>query len=78
MEQREVIHVAHIGRPQYFGHEVIEAIEVDVCKKLAGQVADRQPTAAPERCKEIIAIEIEINRLLRVRAIDDQVEKRER
>jgi hypothetical protein len=57
---------------------MIEAIKIDVCEELAGQIADRQPTAALERRKEIVAVEIEINRLLRIRAIDDRIQKRER
>ena len=57
---------------------MIEAVEIEIGEKLAGQVADRQATAAPEGCKEIIAVEIKVHRLLRVRAIDDQVQKRER
>lgn len=42
-EEDEVIHVAHISRhAQPLLHEVIEAIQMDVREKLAGQVADRQ------------------------------------
>ena len=45
-EQREVVHVAQMRRPQHVGHEVVEAVEVDVREELARQVADRQPAAA--------------------------------
>src|SRR6202521_2674745 len=49
VEQREIIHVTHVGCPQYFGHEMIEAIEIKVREELAGQVADRQTAAALHR-----------------------------
>jgi RNA-directed DNA polymerase len=45
VEQSEVIHMAQVGRAQYFGDEMIEAIEIKVREELAGQVADRQTSA---------------------------------
>ena len=51
VEQREVVDVADIGRLQHLGHEVIEAVEVEIGEELAGQIADRQPAAAPEGSK---------------------------
>jgi hypothetical protein len=41
-KEDEVIHIAHLSRhAQFLLHEVIEAIQVNVGEKLAGQVADR-------------------------------------
>ena len=57
---------------------MIEAVEIKVRDELAGQIADRQTAAAPERRKEIVAIEIELYRLLCIRAIDDQIQKPQR
>jgi hypothetical protein len=53
---------------------VIEAVEIEVGEELAGQVADRQAAAALEWREQIVAIEIEVDRLLRVRGIDDEIE----
>jgi hypothetical protein len=47
-------------------------------KKLTGQVSDRQAAPTPQRFEQIVAVEVEVDRLLWVRAIDNQVEKRER
>ena len=78
MEEHEVIHVAQIGCPQYFGHEVIETIEIKVGEELASQVADRQTATAPEGCKEVVAVEVEIDRLLRVGSINNHIEQCQR
>ena len=51
-----------IGCPHYFGCEMVKAIKVNVCEELAGEVAYRQPTAAPERSKQIVAVEVEVDR----------------
>ncbi len=48
VEQRKVIDVAHIGRAQYFGREMIETIQIEIGKKLAGQIADGETAAAAE------------------------------
>jgi hypothetical protein len=61
VEEGEVIDIAHIGRTQHFGHEVIQAVEIEIGKKLAGQIANRQAAAAPKGSKEIIAIEIQLD-----------------
>ena len=78
IEQREVVDVAQVRRPQHLGHKVIETIEIKVGEELAGQVTDRQAAAALEWHKEVVAVEIEVDRLLRVGGIDDQVEQRQR
>ena len=66
VEKRKVIDVAQIGRAQHLGYEMIEPVEIEVGKKLTGQVADRQPASALERREEVIAIEINANRFLRI------------
>jgi hypothetical protein len=73
VEQREIVHVTHVRGAQYFGHKMIEAVEIKVREELAGQIADRQTAAAPEWRKEIITIKIELDRLLCIRAVDDQI-----
>ncbi len=77
-EQREVVNVADVRRPQNLGHEMIEAVEIEIGEELAGQIADRQTAAAPERLEQIVALEMQIHRLLRVRAIDNQVQQGKR
>ena len=76
--QREVVYVAQVRRPQYLGHKVIETIEIKVREELAGQIADRETAAAAEWRKKIVAIEVQVDRLLGIRAIDDQIQKRQR
>ena len=57
-------------------YEVIEALEIQVGEELAGQVADRQAAAALEWREQVVALEVQVDRLLWVGAIDDQVEQR--
>ena len=71
VEQREIVDVAHIGGAQDLGDEMIEAVEVEVGEELARQIADRQTAAALERREQVVAVEIEIDGFLPVRAIDD-------
>ena len=66
VEQRKVINVADIRRPQHLGHEMIEPVEIKICEELTGQVPDRQAAAAAERVEQIVAVEIVVHRLLRV------------
>src|SRR5262245_48946365 len=76
VEQREVVYVAHIGRPQYFGCKMVEAIEIEIGEELARQVSDRQAAAALEGGEKVVAIEVKLDRLLPVRGIGDQVHQR--
>jgi len=78
VEERKIIHVTHVGCAQYFRHKMIEAIEIKVREELAGQVPYRQTAPPPERVKQIVAIEIEMDRLLCIRGIDDQIQYRAR
>ena len=78
VEQREIVHVTQVGRLQDFGREMIEAIEIKLRKELTGQVANGQTAAMAERLEQVVAIEVELDRLLRVRAIDNQVQQRQR
>ena len=56
VEQGEVVDVADVAaRLQDFFAEVIEAVEVDVGEKLAGQVADRQPAGAAIGLEQVVA-----------------------
>jgi hypothetical protein len=47
-KQREVVHIAEIRRMQNLGHEIIEAIEVEIGEKLAGSDQGASP---PGPCK---------------------------
>jgi len=69
MEQGEIGNVPDIGGAQHFGHPVVEAVEVEVGEELAGQVASRQPAAAPVGLEQVIAGEVQLGGLLRVGAV---------
>ena len=74
VKQREVVDVAQVAlRPQHFLAEVIQTVEIDVREELAGQVADGQAAAAFQRRQEIVARGQQVDRLLRVGAVDDPV-----
>ena len=74
VEEGEVVHVAHVPlRPQHLLAEVIEAVEVEVGKELAGEVADGQAAPPFEGGEQVVAGEVEVDGLLRVRAVDDPV-----
>jgi len=45
VEQRKVVDVTQVRRAQHFRAKMVQTVEINVGKKLAGQVADRQ--AAP-------------------------------
>ena len=74
LEQREIVDVAQIALwPQHFGAEMIEAIQVDIGEELACQIADWQTAPTQNRGQEIIAQVMDVNRLLRVGAVDDRI-----
>ena len=74
VEQREVVHVPHVPlRAQHFLAEVVEAIEIEVGEELAGEVADGQAAPPFEGGEQVVAGEVEVDGLLRVRAVDDPV-----
>ena len=79
VKQREIVDVAQVAlRAKNFLAEVIQSIEIEVGEELAGQVADGQAAAAFQRCQEIVAGEQQVDRLLRVGAVDDTVGKVQR
>lgn len=41
VKESEVIDVSNVGRAQHLRGKMIEAVQIDVGKKLAGQIADR-------------------------------------
>ncbi len=51
VEQRKVVHVADVRRLKHLGHEVIEAVQIQIGEELAGQIADRQ-AATPLEWRE--------------------------
>jgi hypothetical protein len=71
VEQREIIDVSQVWCLQHLSHEMIETIEIKVCKKLAGQIPDWQSAATPKRLKEVVSIKIEVDRFLRIRSVND-------
>lgn len=79
MKECKVVGVPHISRrTQYFPDEMIEAVEVHIREELARQVADRQAARAFMRSEKVVAREVDVHRLLRVRTIDDPVQQFER
>jgi hypothetical protein len=78
VKQRKVVDITQIGRAQHFGDEMIEAIEVEVGEKLAGQVADRQAAPPLVGREQVVAVIVKLDRLLGIRAVDDQVHQRQR
>ena len=78
VKQGEVVHVAHVTLgPQYFLAEMVQAVEVQVGKELAGQIADRQAAPSFQGGKQIIARIVEKDGFLRVGRVDDAVRQRQ-
>ena len=57
---------------------MVQRIEVDVGKELAGQVTQGQAAYALEGSEQIVARIVMFDRLLRIRAVDDQIAERQR
>jgi len=55
VEQGKIVDIAHVGRTEHLGHEVVEPVEVEVGEELAGQIADRKATAPLVGREEIVA-----------------------
>ncbi len=73
-KQRKVIDVPQVGRNFYLLFDkMVEAVEVDVSEKLAGEIADRQAMATLQRGEQVIAGEILQHRFLDVTAVDDGI-----
>ena len=75
-EEGEVVGVAEI----FLGvklplAEVVEAVEVDVGKELAGEVADRKSAFSGEGGEEIVAGVVDVAGFLGVAIVDDEVEE---
>ena len=77
-EQGEIIDIPQIRGAQDLFGEVIELIEVYVCKKLTGQITQGEPPSTKQWRKEIVAREQQVDGFLRIRPVDDAVEHRER
>jgi len=75
VKQGEVVDIAQIGRAKDFFRKMIETVEIDVSEKLARQIADRQPAAAGQRRQQIVAGIVEVDRLLRIGAVNHRVEQ---
>lgn len=73
MEQREIIDVAQIRRAQHFRDEMVASVEIEIGEDLAGEVADREAAPPLEGREQVLAGEMQIDRLLRVGAINDQI-----
>ena len=74
VKQREVVHIAQIAfRPQDLLAEMVEAVEIEIGEKLAGQVADRQSAPSLEGRKQVVTRIMQTHRLLRVGGIHDPV-----
>lgn len=77
-KEGKVVHISEIRRPQYFGAEMIERIEMNVGEPLAGEIADGQTSPALKRGEQIVSGIVNMDRLLRVRSVNDGVEKPQR
>ena len=77
-EQGEIIDIAEILLGwELFGDEVIEAVEVDIGEKLAGEVADGQSLAAATGGEGRIAGEIVEDGVLGIAVVNDLVDQPE-
>ena len=75
VKQRKIVHVAEIGCLENLSHKMIKTVEIEIAEELAGEVADRQPATQPEGLKQIVTVEVEIDRLLRVGPVHNPVEQ---
>ena len=67
MKQCKIVHVSQVAFcPEYLLAEMIQAIEIEIGKNLAGQVSERQTSTARIRGEQIIAREKLDDRFLRI------------
>lgn len=75
-EEGEVVGVAEV----FLGVElafavVVEAVEVDICEELAGEVTDGQSALSGEGRKKVVAGEVDVAGFLGVAIVDDEIEE---
>ena len=77
-EQRKVIDISDVLLyAEVFLDEMIEPRQIDVGKKLTGEVADRKPASALEWSEKVISIEIHVPLILTVAVINYQIDQLE-
>ena len=75
VEQREIVHITHIPLgPQHLLAEMIQRVEIKIGEELACQIANRQAAPPFARRKQIVAGKIQMDLLLRIRAVDYPVQ----
>ena len=77
MEQCKVVDIAHVRCAEHFGGPMVEAVEVEIGRELARQIADRQATPALERREQIVAGKMQVDRLLCIRSVDNRIHQPE-
>lgn|GEM_PF-7104179 len=59
MENNKIINISDVMTAfQLFFNVMIKAVQVDIRKKLAGQITDWDAFVSDKRCKQIVACEI--------------------
>ena len=78
VEQREIVHVADIGRFQDLRYKMIETVEIKIREELAGEISNWQPSSPLKGREQRVAWEMQINGFLSVGAVHDAIHEPQR